>query len=153
MNESPIIEQPSLKSPLRKGSELTITAVAWLLWFYLAMPLLTLLLWAVGLRLVFLEHFRFEHARALLDVAGYYLVGAVVLWVLIEAWSVYNRARFGGDDRRKHADPATDDELAATFSLAPSEIERAREAKILTVHFEADNIVRLEANEFGGAAS
>jgi biofilm PGA synthesis protein PgaD len=142
--ERHIIDRPELRSPLRSGTELTITALAWALWVYLLMPLLTLILWAAGLRHVFIEEFRLDGMQGLASVAGFYLAGTVLVWLLLEAWSGYNRRRFAGRERRRQSRTASDEEIARRFGVDSATLQAARAARLLAVHFEDDRRARIE---------
>mgnify|MGYP006312469161 CR=1 FL=1 len=69
-NNPQIIERPELKKPVQAGVEWFVTAIAWALWAYFFMPLLTLLLWVAGLRFVLSEQLLHEGLRGLRSVAA-----------------------------------------------------------------------------------
>jgi len=138
--ENYIIEDGSLLSLLRKGTEWSVTLVAWSAWVYCFLPLLTLLLWGVGFRVALIEGVMLDQAAGLASVALYYLLGLLVVVLVIHSWSSYNKRRFGGLDRRRHPDPVADEELEAYFGLPPASLAPARQAKHAVVSFEGNAI-------------
>ena len=138
--ENYIIEDGSLLSLLRKGTEWSVTLVAWSAWVYCFLPLLTLLLWGVGFRVALIEGVMLDQAAGLASVALYYLLGLLVVVLVIHSWSSYNKRRFGGLDRRRHPDPVADEELEAYFGLPPASLVAARQAKHAVVSFEGNAI-------------
>ena len=138
--ENYIIEDGSLLSLLRKGTEWSVTLVAWSAWVYCFMPLLTLLLWGVGFRVALIEGLMLDQAAGLASVALHYIVGLLVVVLVIHSWSSYNKRRFGGLDRRRHPDPVADEELEAYFGLPPASLVAARQAKHAVVSFEGNAI-------------
>ena len=140
IEENYIIEDPSLLSVLRKGTEWSVTIAAWSAWVYCFMPLLTLLLWGVGMRFALIEGVMLDQAAGLASVALYYLGGLLVVIGVIQGWSMYNKHRYGGLDRRRHPDPVPDGELADYFGLAPETIVAARAAARAVVSFDGDSI-------------
>ena len=69
------------------------------------------------------------------EVAEYEDPVDTLIWLLLEAWSVYNAMRFSKDDRRKHAEPASDEDLSRTFGVAEDKIAEARTARSVRVTF------------------
>jgi len=132
-----IIDDTSLKTPLRRGIELSVTTAAWLLWVYLVMPGVTLALWAIGIRLFVLEQIKLNNYQGLLSVAGYYLAGLAGIWLALNFWSTYNKSRFGGLDRRRDAGAVTIDELVKCGGLTEADLVRAREARRVVFDFSA----------------
>jgi len=85
-----IIDKPELKSPLRHLIEGSITLALWAIWIYWLIPLVTLFLWALGLKLFY--------QSVIVDVALFELIellksgGTVILIVIILniIWIFYN---------------------------------------------------------------
>jgi poly-beta-1,6-N-acetyl-D-glucosamine biosynthesis protein PgaD len=143
--EKYVIDDPQLEEPARRKFEITLTFFAWAVSVYFLAPIATLALWAIGLRLVVLENFMMDHVAGLKSVIGYYFAGAVVIWVLFALWSRYNFRRFGGQDRRTHADPVTEAELVEHFGVTGDSLTASKQAKKLTIHVEEEGL-RLAAD-------
>jgi poly-beta-1,6-N-acetyl-D-glucosamine biosynthesis protein PgaD len=142
-----IINDPELKTPLRRRTEWTVTFVAWAIWVYFVVPLATLILWIVGVRLIVLEQFMLDHMEGLATVMGWYLVGAIAIGAAFWLWSRYNLWRFGGEDRRRHADPVTDDDLSEHISEGGISLAEARGAKRILVTQDEHNRFALSVED------
>lgn len=141
MNGTPhIIEDPAKTTVLRRLVEGGVTTVAWIIWFYMVLPLLTLGMWAIGIRLVFVEQLKLSGIHGLASVLGYYAAGVAVIGLLLALWHIYNRRRFAGRDRRHEAEPVTDDEIRALFRVSGSDPVSARDARFVDVAFGDDGI-------------
>lgn len=107
----PIIDRPERQGRGRRTLFTVLTGTAWLIYFYLWLPLITLLAWVLGVRTAYGRLYLEQNAVdpfLLLALPVIALVCAVVLL----AWAEYNRARFGGEDRRK-AVPSIGNEAVA----------------------------------------
>ncbi|MBA4388853.1 MAG: poly-beta-1,6-N-acetyl-D-glucosamine biosynthesis protein PgaD [Verrucomicrobia bacterium] len=146
MKEPEIIDFPKLTTNVRWGAETTITLAAWTLWLYLLLPLVTMLLWAAGFRMVFVQQFMLSSAEVLATVSGWYLLGVLAIGLVLEGFSIYNRRKFGELDRRKVPTPVADGELAAAYGVDVDTVIKARNARILVVRFKAGGLV-LDASD------
>lgn len=114
-----------------------LTLMAWAIYAYLWLPLLTVLAWMLGIRTAFVElyvrHNRVEHS---IFVA--LAVLAVVTTLLIVGWAEYNRQKFGGHDRRTAPDHVDADEVAEALA-APKDIHaQLLHAKSATLKLSKD---------------
>jgi poly-beta-1,6-N-acetyl-D-glucosamine biosynthesis protein PgaD len=138
-----IIDDASVKSPFRRGLEALITLGAWSVWGYLVSPLATLALWAVGIKLVLVQQTRLSGMEGLRSVVLYYIAGALIIFLTMHLWNMYNRRKFGGLDRRKSPSSVAPADLAAHYQVPPDTLDAAMAARRVIVHFEGDHI-RLE---------
>ena len=138
--ESHIIDKPSLKSVIRKGVETGVTLLAWFVWVYMLLPLVTLVMWFIGLRLIFIEQFKLSTLSGMLSVTTYYIAIIALIWFVFLLWSVYNRRKFRGRDSRKHAAPVSDDDLASYFKVPDADLEAVKQSARVSVSFENDKI-------------
>ena len=93
MNSQVLIYSPQNQSNVQRGLYGTITLVAWAVYFYLILPLVTLLLWWLGLRgsyvQLWLPEAGFDRTLALtLPLL------AVACALLLIGWAEINRLRF-----------------------------------------------------------
>jgi len=135
-----VIEKPQLKTNMTKGVEAAVTTVAWAVWLYFAMPVLTMVLWYLGVRLVLAEQLFGTHYLGLLSVVRIYAIVLLSMWLALSCWSLYNRRRFRGRDRRTFAPLATDEDLAAFFRVEVTAVKSARAARRVAVHFDGPEI-------------
>lgn len=119
--DSRLIRKPYAQAPLKRAAWGFVTAAFWGLYFYLWLPVVTLVLWLMGVRTAFFEMYaRNHHVDSFLVFAIPVIASACAL-VLI-TWAEYNRLRFSGRDRRapqRDVTPAeVADKLGATAELA-----------------------------------
>ncbi len=130
-----LIQKPEKQSRVRRTLWGVVTGVFWLIYAYLWLPLLTLILWMLGVRTAVFELYMREHA-----VEPFLLIAlpviAVLATLIMGIWAEYNRARFAGTDRRRRADNipihVVADDLGANQSLAAS----MATAKIIVLHMD-----------------
>jgi poly-beta-1,6-N-acetyl-D-glucosamine biosynthesis protein PgaD len=108
--EAPIVEASTLdalrarqwsgRRPLPTGILSALTVLFWGVWLYLVLPLVSLLLWAFGVRFVIREIAAggYEGLRSSLVAYSSVLLGLVGLLAL---WIVWNVTRYGGDKDRR----------------------------------------------------
>lgn len=132
MNANVLIYEPQRQQPLGRTLFGMITLIAWMAYVYLLLPLLTLLLWWLGLRTAFLELWLPQHAldRTLLVTLP---LLALVCAALLIGWAEINRMRFVGHERRAAADDASPEEIAQCLGVAPATAADLRSARIATV--------------------
>lgn len=125
--DSSIIHKPRSQPALQRGFFSIVTFFFWMAYAYLWLPLLTLVLWLLGVRTAVFELYLREH-----QVEPFLLISlpllAVASAVLLIAWAEYNRYRFRDKDRRSaHPDVGprdiamafgSSDELAHALSIS-----------------------------------
>lgn len=143
----------SHRRPLPAGIISLLTVGCWAVWIYLVLPLVSLLLWAFGARLIVAEIQTggYEGLRTSLVAYSFVLlvlVGLLVLWIL---WNV---VRYGGsNDRRtvKRAEP-TDLEVLQAFNLDGSLLAVLRAGRFLRIDLDQDDCVMVMTPEPSGEA-
>lgn len=137
-----IIERPDLQPRKQRALFTVVTAMFWVLWVVLWLPLITLLAWAF-----FGYQFRF-HMLALdgyhgfLDVLGAYAMVIVAMGGGLLLWAKYNHLRFRGVDRRQGFAPPTAADLAKAVGATESDILQWQALRIVTVHHDADGKIK-----------
>jgi poly-beta-1,6-N-acetyl-D-glucosamine biosynthesis protein PgaD len=134
---------PPRRGPREIGLFAFLTILAWGLWIYLALPLLGLLLWWLGVERLVEEvlSVQYEHlAQTLLSYTGVFLVMISIFGL----WMLWNLFCYGGtvdpDDKPPRvASP----ELVAAFDLAPTDLAALRNARLIHVDLDADDRVRV----------
>ena len=74
-----------------------------------------------------------------------YLIFGVVIWII--AWGVGRRAQLRQTFDRRVMPPLSLEEHATSLGLDPREIERWRECRIVTVHFEGNRIATAQPED------
>lgn len=96
-----------------------MTLVAWAVYAYLWLPLATLVLWVVGVRLSYIElYLRDQRLDAALLVTLPLLLLACA--ILLIGWAEYNRLRFRGRERRLALVDVDNVEIALALSAPPA---------------------------------
>lgn len=128
-----IIYRPELQSAAQRTIFGALTFTIWLVWFYLWMPLITAVLWAVGVRTAYIQVF--AGARGV----GLESVGVVTLIsiVLVCYWSNYNRIRYAESTRRKRAKAVSKAAIGGYFGISnPATMSLLLEQRRLNLYFD-----------------
>jgi biofilm PGA synthesis protein PgaD len=109
-----------------------VTALFWLAYLYLWLPLITLLMWILGFKGAFDE---LETSKGTID--PYVLVSlpliALTSMITLVAWSTYNRLRFKGRDRRGERPVVGLDMIASTLGVDDHIAAEIRSTKFMTL--------------------
>jgi len=143
--------QWSHRRPLPAGVVSLLTVVCWAIWVYLVLPLVSLLLWAFGLRLFISEITKggYEGLRASLVAYSsvlLVLVGLLALWI---AWNV---TRYGGSHDRRTVKRAevSDPEIQRAFRLDDSLLAVLRDERLVRIDLDREDCVVVLATERPG---
>jgi poly-beta-1,6-N-acetyl-D-glucosamine biosynthesis protein PgaD len=123
-----------------------LTLLFWMVWVYLVLPLVSLLLWFFGVRLVVQQIVAggYEGLRA--SLAAYSLV-LLVLVGLLALWIAWNVVRYGGDNDRRTVRRAevTDEEVQKAFRLDHSLLSVLRGERLVRIDLDGDGVVVMKA--------
>ena len=151
-----VISRPDLQPVRHKILGVSFTGLAWGVWVYLWLPLITFALWYVGIDLAGREFGGAEWQRALGTLAMY-LVVIVSLAVILLSWSRYNLIRFRGVDRRKTPRSVSWDQVEEHFGLSREDIIALQGGRFVSVSYnenqEAVSVVAERVDESGGLDS
>lgn len=136
-----IIDRPSLQGRTQRAFWGGITAVAWFVWAYLWLPLVTLVAWFLGVR-TFAREALIPDRVTFLATGGLYLFIILMLALVLVGWSRYNLRRFGGEDRRKAASPVAREALLETFGIEEDALDDLRTGRRIRLdHGEAGEVM------------
>lgn len=130
-----IIYRPDLQPPGKRLLFSGITLLAWMIWGYLFLPLLSVAAWWFGVSTFREQMLDTGRGGYLLTLTGYVIVIVVTSLVII-GWSRYNQFRFSGPDRRRPVLPVTDEMVQERFNIEPDELLKARQARVIEIEFE-----------------
>jgi biofilm PGA synthesis protein PgaD len=122
---------------LQRAAEITITTLFWLAWLYLIMPLVSLLLWMLGVEL-FVEVMitRGGYQALLEELVNYGLVILGMLTVTL-LWVNWNLRRYGRHNKRTlQPQSVSIKELAAHSGLSRTEVSGMQTARQLLITFD-----------------
>jgi poly-beta-1,6-N-acetyl-D-glucosamine biosynthesis protein PgaD len=129
MSEIKIIDKPNLKRFTKNISEWSFTTVMWAIYLYLILPVLNVILWLLGVQIIFMEVIEksmYLHLLNLLENLGWCIL---IVFGILRIWGYYNYIRFGRKNRRKEASCVTIEQLAEFFELPPEQILRLQSQK------------------------
>ena len=141
-----IIDRPELQSGQQRAVYHVLTAMFWLLWVVLWLPLVTLLAWFFFGYQFHFHMIKLDGYVGFLDVLSIY--GLVILGMSgsLMLWAKYNHLRFRGMDRRKSFNPPITAELALLHGQTTQDIEQWQDLDIVCVHHDAHGrIERVDA--------
>jgi poly-beta-1,6-N-acetyl-D-glucosamine biosynthesis protein PgaD len=135
--------------------DIVLTALLWAFYIYLIRWAMWLALDAAGLGESLGELLPPLQSGALprwtiLDTLLLYGAIATFNAAIMIAWSLYNRARFHGRDRRKFVPTVTPADLARLYAVPTQAVERWQNLRHLVVHHDADgNLTYVHRTEEG----
>ena len=127
------IRAPHLLSRGRRLGDAFATGVMWLLYSYLWAPFISLVAWLLGFEFAYDVMVRAGGIRALRDVLWWYGLVIATIFLVVATWSLLNRRRFAGHDRRRSGRNIGALELAAYFAVDMTEFQRLRDARIMRI--------------------
>ena len=133
--DSLLIQKPQAQPPLQRTVFGVITAMFWAIYVYLWMPLLTLLLWLLGLRTAVFELYLREN-RVEPFVLLALPVLAVLCTLLLLVWAAYNRQRFSGHDRRHPQPQVRPSEIAVALGASRKTAVLLSTCKTAVLHMD-----------------
>jgi len=125
------------KPKVRRITELTITTAFWFAWFYLILPLISLMLWLVGYQLFVDEMLvRGGYVALLAELRNYGLV-LLVMGIVMLIWIKWNQRHYGLHNKRTHQPvPLTVIEQAAEAGLSTTQLLHLQASRRMTADFD-----------------
>ncbi|WP_149193348.1 poly-beta-1,6-N-acetyl-D-glucosamine biosynthesis protein PgaD [Luteimonas suaedae] len=145
--DSRLIRRPHAQPRLRRTAWGFLTAAFWLFYLYLWAPLVTFVLWALGINTALHElYLRESH----IDPFLLFVLPLVALAcaALLIAWAEYNRFRFRGKDRRSAQSDVPRGEVAAALGADAATEGALCQIKVATLHMD-DNARPLSLTPLG----
>lgn len=131
--QDPFITHPRNPAPGRvRTVQGIVTLLAWVLYAWLWLPVVTVIAWMLGIRTSFIE-LQVRSYEADVSTFGVLFTLAVVATVLLIGWAEYNRHRFGGHDRRAPADNVSQDAMAQSLDTSAEISGQLLRAKSITL--------------------
>jgi len=144
MKRDLIIRRPELQTFGQRVLSTLLTLAFWFLWFYLWLPLITLLAWWYGWEITYFSFVEMEGYKDLIEVLPDYLLTIGTLGLALSSWALYNFLRFRNRERRKTVAIVSNAELAATFGVEEQLLEHVQQARMIRIHYDdKGNITRL----------
>ena len=151
--KSPLIERPDLQSPRQRALYGSLTLAFWAFWFYLWLPVLALLAWALGLQQAYKYMVVLGGYHDVIRLLGFYGLIITLLGGGLVFWALYNILRFGGVERRAEALPVTAAEIGLEFRQNPQSVALWQGAQRLYVTHDQDGRIALVEILIAGATT
>jgi poly-beta-1,6-N-acetyl-D-glucosamine biosynthesis protein PgaD len=137
----------SHRQPLPTGLLALLTVLFWGVWLYLVLPLVSLLLWAFGVRF-FVEQIRQDGYAGLLSSLIAYSAVLLVIAGLLALWIAWNVVRYGGSSERRTARRAEVSDVAVqeAFRLDEGLLSMLRDRRLVRADLDGDGCVVLIAD-------
>jgi len=146
-----IINRPDLKSrPLIFG-EGVLTLIFWGFWFYLWLPLISVVAWLLGFRILYSHIMALGGLDEFLVQLNIFSIGIFAASGILALWSFYNLKRYGAYNRRNKFYYSDLHGLAAHLSLSTRELAEIQQAKTLIFSFNKQgdiHAIQTPANRF-----
>lgn len=138
MMENLIFEKPALAPLSNRVGWAFFTAFFWVMWVYLWMPLVTIILWALGFDLLN-DYFIRDSKNNMGDMKHLFVLYASVVVVLggsLLVWARTEFMRFHNVNRRTRPIPVEMGELAAFAHVAPERMAELSSVHRMIVHHD-----------------
>ena len=137
-----IICHPERQSGVQHTMFSALTLSVWAVWLYLWLPLITTILWMVGIHWAYIQVFRGSRGVSLW----------VILWILIAtsvilgSWSSYNHFRFARKAQRRQVQALAKSSIGKSFGISSATLSVMLRERRLNLYFdEAEQLTRVVA--------
>lgn len=137
-----IIDMPDLQTIRQRYASTIITLIFWAFWFYLWLPLISLIAWVLGIDLLYDRMVVKGGFDAFVASLPAYVLVIVTMGTLLVIWGVYNLQRFRGHERRTHVHPVDTPSMARYFLVDPQQLSEWQQTKNLVVHIDELGMIR-----------
>lgn len=139
---APLIDRADRQSPRQRTLYGALTLAFWMFWFYLWLPVLALLAWALGVQQAYQYMVVLEGYQQVLQLLALYCMIILLLGGALILWASYSILRFRGVVRRSVAREITTAELAVKFAQATESV----------VHWQGQQRLRVKHDQEGRIA-
>ncbi len=135
--KSLIIEKPGVLNLRQRYIDNTLKFLIAVTWFYLMIPVLTLVNWLFAYaffnqNLILLEGYK-EYQT---ETSRIYLLIILGMFVFMMLWSKFNRLLDYERDQKQFITPVSTQQLASDFQLPVDDIKAWRKVKRMKVHYD-----------------
>ena len=142
------INVPELLSRRRRLSDAFVTGLMWAVYTYLWAPLLSLFAWILGFEFAYDVMIRSGGLQGLKKVLVWYGIMLGCICIVVTGWSLINRLRFSGHERRMGAKIVDDNALASCFGVDSTALRQLRNARVMRLSLGEDgNIQNINPTE------
>jgi biofilm PGA synthesis protein PgaD len=136
-----IIDKPDLKSmPLLFGEGL-LTVLFWGVWFYLWLPIISMLAWWFGFKLFYRHMVELGGFIGLVQFLNVFFFGVFFLCGALALWSFYNLKRYGSYNRRTHVLKTDMNKMAEFFNISIQKLQKTQFSKYVSFSFDSTDLI------------
>ncbi len=126
---------------LQRAAEITITTLFWMAWLYLIMPLVSLLLWLLGVELFVEVMITRGGYQALLEELVHYSLVILGILAVTLIWVNWNLRHYGRHNKRiVQPRSVSIRELAAHSGLSRTKLTKMQTARQLLITFDDSDL-------------
>ena len=148
-----IIDVPEVQSRTRKFSYTMVTLVFWSIYFYMWLPLISLLAWVLGFRFFYQHMIVLGGYQGFLADAKLYFMVILSLSTIFIVWAKINLYRFNDVERRKGHQPITQTNQAEYYHLDENDIKNWQGLSHMVIHHDENGypieIIDQQKNQTG----
>lgn len=115
--ERPIISNPQRQSLAQHLTSRSIATIAWGLWIYLWLPVLSAAFWLLGLHITYKSIVRAPNQSSLFIL----LVLVLMCNIVVSSWASYNYIRFVNKSRRRSSGAVSHEAVGMFFGVTDPE--------------------------------
>jgi biofilm PGA synthesis protein PgaD len=131
-----IIETPKLQTLKHRFSSSLVTFIFWAFWFYLWQPVISIIAWAMGVRIFYENMISLGGIGGFLKLLGIYTLVVCLIAVVFFGWAYYNNRRFKNKKRRGKFWKISFNNLAERYDLNEEQVLDCKASRRLVVHFD-----------------
>lgn len=138
--ERQLIDNPGNQAPHQRRMFGVLTGVAWAVYVYLWLPLVTAVMWYLGIKSTYIELYLRNHRIDSFLVLAIPMI-VLVVSVIFLGWAEYNRMRFQRmDDRRGATDDVSLHDMARSIGATPAMVQQLQQARSSVVSMSEEAI-------------
>jgi biofilm PGA synthesis protein PgaD len=131
--ERPIISHPERQSMAQRFTSGTLTIIAWAIWIYLWLPVLTAGAWIMGVHLTYAQLLKGPTLNTLLFI----VLMALLCSIVVAGWASYNYMRFGKRSRRMGSEPIRHEIIGKAFGVTdPETLSSLLQERRINLYFD-----------------
>lgn len=134
-----IIEHPEWQTPKQRVLLGSVTLIFWMGWFYLWVPVISVLAWVFGYRIFEYQMIELGGYTGVIELLGWYALTVLLLGGSLIAWATYNILRFNQVTRRNPRFPVTVENQAKYFGVDARDIALWRKSQLLVIEHDDDS--------------
>lgn len=136
-----IIDRPDLKGmPLIFGERL-LTILFWGFWFYLWLPIVSLMAWWFGFKIFYSQMVNLGGLHGFLKQIHLFTSGIGLTSGVLAVWSFYNLRRYGSYSRRNRLLPTDAKQLAIYLNTAMPKLSQIQQSNRISFSFSEDDLI------------